>query len=180
MKLPKNMIPSIEYFKQVGFIFEETNMNDDFYEAKLPENWKTKTTSYDNVWSELIDEHDRKRGIIQNCYLTGKPYAIMKLYPRYRKESNFYKNNSIYEVKLIDHDGSTIYKVRSERADEAVNNIKSVQQIYDDAFRLDAFMEEYIAEYIPDISNPNAYWGTKENLNLDSKAKVRGLARRAL
>lgn len=156
VQIPKKMIPSKVCFERAGFKLIDISSDSAFYDAELPENWKI--VKNDEVWSFIIDEHERRRGTIQSFYSTGNSYALATLNARYKISTTSLNNDNIYEVRLIDYDNSIKYKLISVRCDKNITDNVLTENKYSPEKRLEEDMQKYIETYLPNMSNPNAYW----------------------
>lgn len=166
-RFPIKMREGRQIYESLGFRFGE-NIDKLFVEAELPEGWKIKPTDH-YMWSELLDNQDRVRGMIFYKPDFWDQDAFVDLCPRYhaevKRDYDWYDaHKHEYEDRgegyadmnhtaiVRDHDGTILWTsgpVTPRALDQDWRD-------FDDLLGMLARSE--LTKMHPDWQDPTAYW----------------------
>ena len=131
-----------EELEQLGFIFGENN-DDIFIRVQFPIGWSKQPTDH-SMWSDLIDNNGRKRGLIFYKAAFFDRSAHMRLHPRYSFTS---ERNDDYDIiaYIVTDCGKEIHRIDGywKFRDASFHNNLAV---------------EWLNRHFPDWESKLAYW----------------------
>lgn len=144
-----------EPWEALGFVFTKTIVDQIFVEVMFPEGWKKKPTDH-SMWSEIVDDKGRVRGMIFYKAAFYDRSAHAHLTCRFTVRNDYEK--PITTVSVKDACGEVEFKVSGleapdysgDRAKANSLNVKIDQAVE----RVKAFLKNNY----PDYENPCAYW----------------------
>ena len=174
INLPKKMIPGIESWEKLGFMFAEIN-NEHFYKVVIPKSWILSVSDNNDRELHFLDESNKLRArtyIPQVAGLDIDPeYTLipqMELLP-------YYKINITNLGKVGDNTPSHINEVWFGNQEEVlfvagrlhtpINDTDAEEQAFDNKImHLEQAAEKYAEENYPLFKDPLAYWNTKQKV----------------
>ncbi len=142
------MHPSIDDYKELGFIFE--SISDSNYKVTLPEGF-TIHDYVDNV-SFLLDSANRIRGsIVRNS--TFNSMLLNTYYSVKQKVTVYNKHKKIVSVYFGNSD-EVLFEAGSVEYNDYVNMIDCMRKLQE----LEDVCIEYANTYYPEWQNPLAFW----------------------
>lgn len=150
--LPKDMRPEDRAaLEAVGAVFGN-DKDDLFVNVTLPVGWSKRATDH-SMWSELVDDKDRKRA---NIFYKAAFYdrsAHMSMSRYYNASANFDGERYVF---VTDGDGNEVY--RTESIGVRPDNQDEMRQWYTRADELEIQVRLWLDMNYPDWRNPAAYW----------------------
>jgi len=141
-------------WEALGFVFGE--MADDiFVNVIFPKGWKKKPTDH-SMWSEIVDDKGRVRGMIFYKAAFYDRSAHAHLSCRFSVSNDYEKPHATVRVK--DACGEVRFKVMGLESPNWGGDRATAQRLQDkqDAARVECYT--YLKNNFPDYESPDAYW----------------------
>ena len=142
------MHPSIDAYKELGFIFE--SMDNNTYKVTLPLDWTTHSI-LDNV-TYLLDSSNRIRGsILSNSAFNS---ILLNTYYSVKQRVNVYNNHKKTVDVYFGNGDEVLFEAGSVEYNDYVNMIDCMRKLQE----LEDVCIEYANTHYPEWKNPLAFW----------------------
>lgn len=128
-------------FEKLGFVFgQEDGL---FVEAKFPDGWRKKPTDH-AMWTEIVDEKGRKRGMIfyKAAFYDQRAHAFLE--PRFSVDDNYAEKDRT--VSVVDACGKVDKKILILQNHDTAGVLAREE------------IKAWLDENYPDWKSPLAYW----------------------
>lgn len=156
-ELPRKRDCTQAYLESLGFVFCDKNTDTLFIECTMPIGWKKVATDH-SMWSELLDNKNRKRASMFYKAAFYDRDAFLRLCPFYRVETVSFLDGKVFEwdrpgqpthkqLRVVNAEGAVLLETpQFEYRDHEAEDFANLQ------------CREYLNETHPNWVDCTAYW----------------------